>query len=181
MINISETVSETRRRGRPRVFKAATFNNLRRELRREHPDVSDRTIENRLYQYRAQQLLDQPKHQPWSRWLVDPQAILQGKRGSYRQTILQALGRLEDDADLVAVAEVICERKPTAHEAVRMIRYARRGQKPEGSPDDLADRLIAVLNDYRRHSAGVDHDMLVDALHRAEDAVLALRMKDGKP
>jgi hypothetical protein len=47
---ISETVSEKRRRGRPRVFTAATFDNLRRELRRDQSDVSDRTVQNRLYQ-----------------------------------------------------------------------------------------------------------------------------------
>ena len=49
---ISETVSTNRRRGRPRVFDAATFARLRAEMRQDYADISDRTVQNRLPVYR---------------------------------------------------------------------------------------------------------------------------------
>jgi hypothetical protein len=166
--DISENVSTNRRRGRPRVFDAATFTQLRAEMRQGNPDISDRTVQNHLYQYAAQQLLDD---QDWAHWLIDPPAIMQGKRGAYRQTILQELGRLPHDEDLLAVARFICERQPTARDAVRMIRRARLGHKPQGTADHLADRLLALIQDYCVHHAGVDRDVLLGALQLVEDAV----------
>jgi hypothetical protein len=79
---ISATVSENRRRGRPRVFDAATFARLHAEMRRDNADISDRTVQNRLYQYTAQGLLE---GQDWARWLIDPKGIMQGKRSAYRR------------------------------------------------------------------------------------------------
>jgi hypothetical protein len=169
---ISETVSETRRRGRPRVFDAATFARLRAELRRDYPNMSDRTVQNHLYQYAAQGILD---GQDWARWLIDMPDLLQGKRGAYRKTILQELGRIQSGDVLVEVARFICERKPTARDAVRMIRMVRRGHKPQGTADHLAARIMALVHDYRYHHAGVDRDVLLGALQVVEDAVWGMK------
>jgi hypothetical protein len=165
---ISATVSENRLRGRPQVFDAATLARLRAEMRRDNADISDRTVQNRLYQYTAQGLLE---GQDWARWLIDPKGIMQGKRSAYRRTILQELGRIRNAADLVATAKLICNLKPTARDAVRMIRRARRGHKPQGTADHLAARLMALVQDYCAHHAGVDRDVLLGALQIVEDAV----------
>jgi hypothetical protein len=175
---IAETVSINRRRGRPRVFDHPAADHARAELRRDHPDILDRTLQNHLYQYTAQALLD---GQDWARWLYDPAGIAQGKRGAYRQTIMQELGRIEGNADLVATAKLICELKPTAREAVRMIRAARRGHKPQGTADHLADRIMALVNDYLRHHAGVDRDVLLGALQLVEDAVWGMKALHRPP
>jgi hypothetical protein len=169
---LSETVSENRRRGRPRVFDAATFARLRAELQRDTPDVSDRTVQNRLYQYKAQALLN--GHE-WARWLIDPAGILRRTRGTYRQTILQELGRLPNDQDLVEMAQWICRQKPTAREAVRIIRALRRGYRPPGDVADLSARIIDLLNDYLRHHAGVDRDLLLEALQGVKRAVRRMK------
>jgi hypothetical protein len=165
---ISATVSENRRRGRPRVFDAVTFARLRAQMRQDNADISDRTVQNRLYQYTAQGLLD---GQDWARWLIDPKGIMQDKRRAYRKTIMQELGRLQNPDLLVEMARFICERKPTTRDAVRMIRMARRGYKPRGTADHLAARIMALVHDYHYHHAGVDQDVLLGALRIVEDAV----------
>jgi hypothetical protein len=136
---------------------------------------SIRTLYNDLYQGRAQQLLDRPEHEPWVRWLIDHEGTREGKRGSIKVTILSQLGRIENDAKLVAVAQFICERKPTARDAVRMIRMARRGHPPQGTVDHLAARIMALVQDYRYHHAEVDRDLLLDALQIVEDAVWEMK------
>ncbi len=158
---ISETVSEKRGRGRPPVFNSATLEQMRREpLFRGR---STRTLQNDLYQGRAQQLVDRPEHEPWVRWLIDHEGTHAGKPGSIKLGILSQLGRIDDDAHLVAVARRLCEFKPTPRQVVAMIRWLRKVQKPV----DLTDTLRRTLNTYLR-----DHPELT--LAQARDAVAYL-------
>ena len=85
---ISETVSTNRRRGRPRVFDAATFARLRAGC--AGTTLIFQTGRCRTaYQYTAQGLLE---GKDWARWLIDPKGIMQGRRRAYRKTIMQELG-----------------------------------------------------------------------------------------
>jgi hypothetical protein len=77
---------------------------------------STRTLQNYFHQGRAQRLLEKPEHEPWVRWLIDPQGIQQGRRGSIKPTILQELGRLEDDYELLKMAPLIFQLQPRVHE-----------------------------------------------------------------
>jgi hypothetical protein len=105
--DISETVSQKPKRGRPPLLSAeamAMWGSLM-------PGATPRTIQNFYYQFRAQGFL---KDDPACGWLTG--------HGSRRQLLLSELGRIPNDADLVHVARSICEMKPTAKRGVAMIR-----------------------------------------------------------
>jgi hypothetical protein len=124
---------------------------------------SPRHLQNFSYQARAQSLLEPlVSTHPELRWLYDHEAIWRGE-GTYRQTIVQALGRIDHDDTLIAVARRLCELKPRAREALAMIRRFRKVQKPL----DLTDALRRTLNTYLR-----DHPELT--LAQARDAVADL-------
>src|SRR5215211_7075139 len=88
---ISETVSEKKRRGRPRLFSEKTIAWLQ-DIHK--PDKrTTRHLQNFSYQARAQELIKPlVKSSPELGWLYDHEAIWHGE-GTYRQTIMQALGR----------------------------------------------------------------------------------------
>jgi hypothetical protein len=46
------------------------------------------------------------------RWLFDRDAMRAGGRATWRKTILAELGRIEDEAAMLAMARLICEQKP---------------------------------------------------------------------
>ena len=98
---------------------------------------------------------------------------MQRKPGAYRQTILQELGRIEDADNLKAVARQLCKLKPSAREAVAMIRHFRLGQQPTGHADDLTKRFIALTNGYNGGHAGVDKAIILEALTRTVQGVEA--------
>jgi hypothetical protein len=155
---ISATVSENRPRGRPRKYDLDAL--------RQNPRLdgrSTRTLQNAIYQERAERLLDRPEHQPWVRWLFEPR----------RPTILAELGRMEDDLLLVQQAEWVCEEQPYTHDAVVMLRDERRWRGPQvprwprrwQAPEEvLADRILAEINRYLRVHPSVSPTAMRKAL-----------------
>jgi hypothetical protein len=145
---ISETVSENstviRRRGRPRRFTDQTIAWLQ-DIHKPEKRTT-RHLQNFSYQARAQELIEPlVKSSPELGWLYDHEAIWRGE-GTYRQTIMQALGRIDDDAVLIAVARRVCELKLRTRDAVALMRRVRKVQKPI----DLTEALRRTLNIYLR-------------------------------
>jgi hypothetical protein len=166
---ISEDGSDNpgkRGRGRPRLFdcpeNAAAL--------RMFPDVKTRRGQmNKLYFLRALQVLD---YAPDYAWLCPSQAEVRAGV-CMRVTIMAELGRIEDDDTLRAVAADLCEAKPTARQAVVMVRRFRTGRGCPGDALTLADVLIGCLNDYVNRHAGMTRQMVRGALATVAEMVEA--------
>jgi hypothetical protein len=109
-----------------------------------------RALQNFAYMAHAIAVLEPllPRH-PELRWLYDPDAIMR-REAHFQQTIMQELGRVQDEGYLVALAIRICELRPKSHEAVKMLRRARVQHGARGSIEGLTDVLRRALNDYLR-------------------------------
>src|SRR5207302_954222 len=85
-------------------------------------------------------------------WLCDEEATMAG-RVKLNFGILAALGRIEDEEELRAMALQICELKPKTREAIVMIRRFRNGSSPP-SVWQVTEELCRVLDGYNlRHPA----------------------------
>ena len=113
-------------RGRPRRFSAEDMQRLAR---------AQGLIEPVLSTY------------PELHWLLDPEALRRRKLHVYRRTIVEELGRIEDDNRLLFVARQLCELKPRTSAAVAIIRKFRGVQKGSLAPP--------VRNFTRRGNLGV--------------------------
>jgi hypothetical protein len=89
-----------------------------------------------------------------------------------RTTILGELGRLNDPAAIERIALQLCELKPTTSAAVAMIRHARLGRQPQGTPGQLGEVLRKALNTYFTTHEGVT---LQDAVEVLEALILAVK------
>jgi hypothetical protein len=169
MEGISENVSKNRadqitpRRGRPRIHTSeamAVYRGL-------WPEHNTRALQNKRYQSRAQAVL---QDELGIEWLMDLQKLNQGQKCNYRQTMLQELGRIDNDEHLKAIARQLCEIKPTSIQAIAMIRRWRLGHDAPTSTEGLADYLRHRLNQYLQ----THHDC---TLAQAREAVQQL-MRD---
>jgi hypothetical protein len=138
-------------RGRPRIIPAEEM----RRNRSMFPDLkSDRQHQNRSYANQAMNILGLTWDEPPLdlTWLCDRPAIMAGTSNTIKWSILAELGRLAAagfaDADIVAVARVICEQRPTVKEAAAMVRRYRLQKPTAGSGKALFDRLIKCFNSY---------------------------------
>ena len=76
---------------------------------------------------------------------------------AYKRTILQELGRLEDEEVIKGVAREICKNKLTTDRAVTYIRELKIGSKPAGSRFGLAKILAKNIDEYKlKHSEATD-------------------------
>jgi ATP-dependent helicase YprA (DUF1998 family) len=97
-----------------------------------------------------------------------------------RWTILAELGRIEDDADLLAVARVVCDAKPKARNAVRMVREWRLG-RPAQPRRDLADELADTIDGYLARHPETPWAFVKESLATVYDAASAQEMSEAKP
>jgi hypothetical protein len=112
------------------------------------PDITTRRgLHNIHYQTRALEFvhaLDDER----LRWLSDTTEEIMAGRGKMRRAILQELGRVENDDDMREIALELCRIKPTAKDARTMIRQWRGATRKQADALDLANMLIAAINDY---------------------------------
>jgi len=127
--------AQTKKPGRPPVFTAE----FRAAVGSKFPNVrSERAIANRCYGEYARQVLAKHGETEIMCWLES------------QPTIMSELGRIEDELELLKVAEQICNLKPSAHAGALLIRGHRKGGLPD--PGALADCLIRAINRFRfRH------------------------------
>ena len=126
------------------------------------PEVKSARGQNNLfYQQRAIHALT---NDPRFDWIMGGsyEDIMAG-RAIMRRTILQALGRIDDDGALREVAEEICRIKPTARHVAAIVRDYRGVKR---SPDvlALANKIIADINDYAYRYPEVSTDDMKSAL-----------------
>ena len=149
MTAILETVSEKPKRGRPPVYLPEHLALARFVT----PDVkTTRGLQNTMRRQRALALvMDAGKDDPALLWLMDPAACARGE-ARWQPLILAELGRIDTDADLLAMARHVADLRPTAKVAVALIRRWRlqaSGQVPRpASCLDLTNEIINVANAY---------------------------------
>jgi hypothetical protein len=165
---ISEDASDNgrgrrRKRGRPKVVDPDGW------LRPLWPDVTtDRGLANRWYQARALCCLN---YEPAFAWLVSNEEAIRAGHGKIRATIVGELGRIEDEQVMRQAAARICELKPSARDAVVMLRRLRTGKSPEPNCLDLTKALIGCVNDYLKRHPEASWQLVRTALENAQDAV----------
>jgi hypothetical protein len=120
---ITETVSEKPKRGRPAKYAESDM----RRLAKDHPWMTRRGLQNLDNEARGIGVIEAaiPQH-PALRWLIDAERIMAGgARDAFKRTIVSALGRIPDDAELIGVALAIVRRQPTSRVGVDMVRWYR--------------------------------------------------------
>jgi hypothetical protein len=91
--------------------------------------------------------------------------------GRLRHTIMSELGRIEDAQVMRAAAALVCANKPTAREAVVMLRRFRTGKESPGGAIGLTTALTACLNDYLARHPGTTWQVVRAAVENLADAV----------
>jgi hypothetical protein len=81
-------------------------------------------------------------------WLLGRNGGKSDAEPAPRNSILSELGRIEDEEDILAVADQLCKLKPKAREAIARIRRWRLGKSRPGDAFELGTELAAKLDDY---------------------------------
>jgi hypothetical protein len=112
------------------------------------PDTRTRRSQVEIaYQQRALAVL---RDEPGLEWIRDVAKMEAGAPNAWRRGILRALGRVDNPADMIALAHTICEQRPPAKHAARVIRQLRLGKQPAGaSALELTGLLAEAVYRYR--------------------------------
>lgn len=127
MSSISEPPSE-KRRGRPPAFDPDYFARMGNLF----PDITTRCgLLNRCYALCAIGAL---KHAPEFAWVCPSKEAINAGTEGFAFAILSELGRVEDEAELKALAAEVCRDRPDAKKAVAMLRPGGRGGRRPRRP-----------------------------------------------
>jgi hypothetical protein len=162
MENVSEIRPHTKR-GRPVKFSPERLAITSFSA----PDVKTiRGKQNNLLLLRAMNVIgdDFP-------WLCDKGKIDRCETNALRVTILAELGRIDDDDVLRRIAGQICDRKPTAREAVILIRRFRTRKNSAGDVTTLAKRIARTVDDFTLMYPDTPGEDLLAAMDIARTAV----------
>lgn len=161
-----EAASEKKKkRGRPPVFSPeyrAAMGELFYEVR-THRGMSEIMYRQRAYGF----LIDDARFS----WLADRRKIEEKGRRGMKSSILAALGRITDEAELKAVALRICELKPKTKAAVAMINRFRLGRGPEANYLNLLIHLEKALNAYLATHPATPEDWITRALRDLAECI----------
>jgi hypothetical protein len=138
-----------KKRGRPRMNPE--MEDMAKDVGHLDYHSDRRHIQNCLHGLHARLVILKAQDPNRFVWLVDsPEAIKAGTAtGDFRKrTIMSELGRIDDDDDLLSIAEQVCELKPNTQDAVAMIRRWRLGKSPEADALGLTDAIVNVINRY---------------------------------
>jgi hypothetical protein len=172
MSDISETISEKRRRGLPPRYGPETL----AFVAAWSPDVQTvRGWQNKVHEFRALNII---REEPGLDWLRDQAAMRRGMLHAYRPTLLQELGRIEDAERLKAVARQLCECKPKTRAAMAMIRQYRLGRAAPAKAMALLLELTQTLENYRVRHPDLTGLQILEALALLADVV---RRVDEEP
>jgi hypothetical protein len=125
-LDFMETVSEKRKRGRPRATDKGVRKGWERDQGEDIPTMLERLVAgerlstrrshlNRAYAVRAMSVLDLPDNETFARYFYS---------GKYhiRWTVLTALGRFEEEQEITRLANEIVKNNYSARDAVDVIR-----------------------------------------------------------
>jgi len=85
--------------------------------------------------------------------------------GCYKLTILQELGRLEDEELIRSIARVVCQNKLSTDAAITYIRQFRPKQRPAGNKVKLAQAIGKAIDEYKLKHSCVDDEMIRASLN----------------
>lgn len=152
-----------KRRGRPAILPPG-WRSIARELA---PDAtSPKGAADVWYRTRALHLL---AGDPALTWLVDSVENLKAGGGHWRPGILSALGRIEDEAQMRALAVELCEMKPNTKTAIALLRIVRTRRGVPGDAMQLADAILRTIRHYGGRHAGVTRALISEALTHCLD------------
>ena len=140
-----ETVSEKRRRGRPKTIGQI----VERCKQVQHPFVADvqvttdRGRQNRVYHQFALEALGAGDDSRFE-WLI---GTADDDYKGMQRTLLAELGRLVDEDAIREVALEICKHKPSRRAAIAYIRRVR-GTRKEPTGEALAHRLLRTTDEF---------------------------------
>lgn len=157
-MTISETDSKNKR-GRPGLIPPELESTVSWLA---GPGASERTKQNAWYKVRAIHVIGKDED-PALKWLFDADKCAAGY-DTWKPGILTELGRIEDEADLLAMAKHIAREKPKTKEAVSKIREYRLGGKPQATDEGLANAIIAAIQNYDDRHSGLTGEMITEAL-----------------
>lgn len=80
--------------------------------------------------------------------------------GCYKFTILQELGRLEDEKLIRSIAKVVCQNKMSIDAAIPYIRQFIPKQIPAGDKVKLAQAIRKAIEEYKLKHSDVDGEMI---------------------
>jgi hypothetical protein len=144
----SENFSEKPKRGRPPGWMyGAVARKYRREFGIYARDLTERGRQNKDRRQSALRVILEAKDARLN-WLVDDAAIAAGKQPKLPETILTELGRIDDDHELLTAALRLCELRPSAREAVAMIREWRGTATRAPSAVALTKILARAIDTY---------------------------------
>jgi len=178
MENDSQNVETKKRRGRPRL-KLFT---PKQEAMYEMVGVFDgvrtaRTRQNVMYRQRAMDVLGVVRDERF-KWLADFSKFDTDAPNAMKHSILAELGRIEDADRMRVVALQVCEMKPTAREAVQLIRNFRTGKKSAGDVTQLKAEIGRVVDDYLTRHPAMLYSQVCVALSSVLDFTTELAMKN---
>jgi hypothetical protein len=150
MENISQNTPQPR--GRPRKAEAYWWDLATQSAGRH---TSHRHRANYIYDMRACNVL---RDDPRFAWLHTARC----------STIMDELGRIDDDQNLAAMALYLCEHQPPTRQAVALIREFRLETRPPGTRDGLQAALHKAIDTYLAAHA----DMPWEAVQQALEAVV---------
>ena len=168
---ISEEFSE-KKRGRPKVLSEKIEETLRGigcyQQRTRRGRLNEHYFFECLSLFRGSDGgFDSERAKRWN-WL-HYNTYGKGSGERWRRTIMAEIGRLRDRELMTQAADLICELKPSAREAVNMIRRWRvNGRSKPANCFDLGKALCRAFIEYRSAHADLAHE---DALI----TVIALR------
>lgn len=85
--------------------------------------------------------------------------------GCYKFTILQELGRLEDEKLIRSIAKVVCQNKMSIDAAIPYIRQFIPKQIPAGDEVKLAQAIRKAIDEYKLKHSSVDGEMIRDSIN----------------
>ena len=172
---ISETVSEKKKRGRPKIvpdWETDLVKNM-------HDGDTVRSDQNNYYLLEAMNALD---FDPEFAWLLPAHAEIKAGRATIRKTIMYELGRLQDAEVIRAVASRVCELKQKSKDAVAMIRRFRLGRGAKPDFIDLYMHIVNALDDYLIGHPSTPPEMQARALRELADSIEEHELqKEGQP
>lgn len=118
-----------------------------------------------------QRALDVLHSDPRFDWLCH--ACAERQERVSRSVILARLGRISDPEDIKALAEQLCECRPSTDVALSMIRRCRSQSHSPRDTIHLAKEIIRTINDFVASRPTANEHTVLKALRRAKRAVEA--------
>jgi len=155
-----------KRRGRPKVMDKI-FAKLAKDI---SPDVkTTRGLQNVHYRQRAFICLGLGDDARF-KWLCDSEAMMKDGPNAWKPGILAELGRFNDDEELRAYAEAICEQKPKTKDAIVRLRRARLGNGARPNCTALTQQIARLVDAYRVAHPDATKRQILQAIENVYDA-----------